>query len=207
MRSKNITAILVFSIIATMFLASNATAWNDWPYSELGDLQPIEDDRYGAPILTRPYPGIPTNIQLSEDLANEELNLYIPIIEDKNGNPVIPVIREAKWKTYIPLFNVGEPIEFPKGQPKITLPVNEQDGILNIPLSQDLNRHQTLNIPALNYPEHGETAFVVPLYSTEEYDHVIPLIREINTKHKTHTFDPWPVEHNHILALEYQIGL
>jgi hypothetical protein len=203
MLCQRITTILIFGIIATMFLAGNVKAVNDWPESELGDLQPIGGERYGAPVLTTPYPGMATNIKLSEELATEGLNLYIPIIEDKNGNLVIPVIREAHWKTYIPLFNMGEPVELPKGQPKITLPVSEQDGILHIPLSQDIGKHQTLNMPALQYPEHGESAFVVPLYSTETYDHVIPLIREINTKHNTHTFDPWPVEHNPLFALEY----
>ncbi len=200
---KVMKTILIFGIIATLFAASNASGINDWGDSELGKLQPIRDERYGAPILTTPYPGMATNIKLSGELAAEGLNLYIPIIEDKNGNPVIPVIREAHWKTYIPLFNVGEPIVLPKGQPKITIPVSDQDGILFIPLNIELSKHQTLNMPVLQYPEHGETAFVVPLYSTEGYDYVIPLIREINTKHKTHTFDPWPVEHNHLLALEY----
>ncbi len=186
-----------------MFLASNATAWDVWTDPELRDIRTIED-RYAAPILTTPYPGMATNIKLSEELAGYGLNLYIPIIEDKNGNPVIPVIREAHWKTYIPLFNVGDPIVLPKGQPRITLPLTEQDGILHIPLSQDIGKHQTLSMPVLQYSEEG--AFVVPFYSTEGYDYVIPLIREIHTKHKTHTFDPWSVEHNHLLALEYQIG-
>ena len=131
--------------------------------------------------------------------------LYIPIIEDKDGNPVIPVIREAQWKTYVPLFKTGEPVVLPRGQPKITLPMTEEDGILYIPLDTEISKHQTLNMPALQYGEH-EDCYVVPIYSTEGYDYVIPLIREINTKHKTHTFDPWPVEHNPLLSLEYQIG-
>ena len=203
MLCQRITTIFVIGIIATMLFASNASAGNDWPDSELGDIQTIED-KYAAPILTTPYPGMATNIKFSEEFAGYGLELYIPIIEDKNGNPVIPVIREAHWKAYIPLFTVGDPIEFPKGQPKITIPVSVQDGILHVPLNTDFSRHQTLSMPTLQYNEDG--AYVVPFYTTEGYDYVIPLIREIHTKHTTHTFDPWPVEHNHIYALEYQIG-
>ena len=201
MRYQRIISWGVVFLVSLVTISLNAQGYNEWPDSDLGNLKPIIGGKYGAPILTYPYPGTGTHIKISREFTAGSLNLEMPVMTDKEGNQYVPIVQGQQLRTYVPLIKDGDPIDMPNGR-IIKMPVSETDGILYIGIELENNGNRYLTLPAAKYPGH-KNAYVVPFESTPDFEYVIPLLWKVETKGNLKEFNPWPVEHNPLIPVEF----